>query len=108
MVAKYSPLTSPKLDRRNQGLEVPERFIEFNLMASMDWEPTWIAREIALILKSSWSFPGVEHLAESRFRIIRGLGPPCRFICPTRRLGGNGKCAYHDDRSQRGGEMLPR
>jgi hypothetical protein len=43
-------LTSPKLDR-NQGSEVPERFIKFNLMVLTDWEPTSTPHEIALILK---------------------------------------------------------
>jgi hypothetical protein len=33
---------------------------------------------------------------------------PSRFICATRKLGGNGKCANHGNLSQRGGEMLPR
>src|SRR5258706_9718926 len=74
--------------------EVPERFIKFNLMVLTHCEPTSTPHELALILNSSWSFLGVEHLGKSRFRTIRGLGPPCRFISATRRLGGHGKFAH--------------
>src|SRR4030088_1250296 len=55
--------------------------------------------------------PDVEDLRKSRYRIVHGLDPTCRFICArrtrrrtrrfggngricaTRRFGGNGKCA---------------
>jgi len=37
------------------------------------------------------AIPHVEHLGKIRFRTISGLCLPCRFICATRRLGGNAK-----------------
>jgi hypothetical protein len=60
-----------------------------------------------VLMNSLLSFPRVEHLCKSRFRNLCGLRVPCRFICATGRLCGNGKCANHDNRSRRGGEMLP-
>ena len=58
-------------------------------------------------VRTIMELPHVDHLGDSRFRILRVIGLPCRFICAKRRLGDNEKCANHD-RSQRGAEMLPR
>jgi hypothetical protein len=108
------PFVAPECGRISQttrlktevSLLARECFIKFNLMVSTDCEPTSASHAFGVLLNHRGA-THVEHFGESRFRILRGLGLSCRFICATRRLGGSGKWANHDNRSQRSGEMLP-
>ena len=77
--------------------------IQFDLMVSVDCEPKSASHEFRVLVNYSRA-PHVD--GKNRFRILRGLGLPRRLICARRKLG-NGKCANHDNRSQRSGEMHP-